>query len=485
MNKPPQSLNMAVTTAKPVRADRIKWEHSPSFDPIPFFTDQIVRDAFIDPSSVKLLASQWVDKPKGRVHCSKGELLRLAEKWDSKGACRIFRLDQIQEDEAVGMFAVGKDASHDRLILNPQRVNARLRSFSHFTKSLAPGALFTMIRLKENQVIRVSADDLAEMYYTIKVPLSRAKRNCIGLRFQAHELSHLSCFDSSQHTGICFVALNALAMGDSWAVEFAQQSHHNVLHYVAGCMLDHQRVAYRQSFPRSSFMEWLAIDDHIGVQVLTSNQFKNKTPLRDTEVFSRAGEAYSEVGLVQHPKKKRRGVQHGVFLGAELDGAKGLVSAPRDRIGCLMLCTMIVAQKGWCSPKLLSCLLGCWVHVLMFRRPILSILSCAFSESTGKPQHELFELSRQARNELCAVALLGPVSISDMRVDVAPAVFCTDASPDGAGICVASEHPTVVEELWRHSEQRGFYTQLLNPSAAILHEMDLDHLDDDLPDTST
>lgn len=28
-------------------------------------------------------------------------------------------------------------------------------------------------------------------------------------------------------------------------------------------------------------------------------------------------------------------------------------------------------------------------------------------------------------NELCALALLGPVSVSDMRVDVAPAVFCT------------------------------------------------------------
>eukprot|EP00435_Cladocopium_sp_Y103_P041501 s2013_g11.t1 len=475
---------MPVSVAKPVVASRVKWEHSPSFDPIPFLTDPIVKDAFIDPANVRLPAEKWVDKPKGRLHCSKSELLKLAKKWDTKGACRIFRVDEIQADEAVGIFTVPKDEQFDRLILNPQRVNARLQSYSHFTKSLAPGSLFSLIRLEEDQVLRLSADDLAEMYYTVKIPEARAKRNCIGIKFRAHELSHLSCFDPDKHFGFCFVALNALAMGDSWAVEFAQQAHHNVLRFVAGCMLDHERVAYRKSFPRSLFTEWLSIDDHIGAQVLTRNEFQNEAKKRDTEVFERAGEAYLEVGLVQHPKKKHRGVLQGTFLGAEVDGDKGLVSAPRDRIASLMLCTMLVARKGSCSPKLLSSLLGCWIHVLMFRRPILAVLSHSFSEGLQRPQNQVFQLSRETRNELCALALLGPVCCSDMRVDVAPVVFCTDASPAGGGICLAEESKVVVAELWRHSEQRGYYTQLLNPSAAILAELGLEHLDDDLPDTS-
>lgn len=479
-----KTVAMPSSVAKPVVASRVKWEHSPSFDPIPFLTDPLVKDAFVDPANVRLPATKWVDKPKGRVHCSRIELLRLAEKWDTKGACRIFRVDEVQEDEAVGIFTVPKDEHFDRLILNPQRVNARLQSYSHFTKSLAPGSLFSLIRLEQDQVLRLSADDLAEMYYTVKIPEARAKRNCIGIKFKAHELSHLTCFNPDRHFGFCFVALNALAMGDSWAVEFAQQAHHNVLRFVAGCMLDHERVAYRKSFPRSSFMEWLSIDDHIGAQVLSRSEFQSNVRLRDTEVFDRAGEAYTEVGLVQHPKKKRRGVLQGIFLGAEIDGDKGLVSAPRDRIASLMLCTMIVARKGCCSPKLLSSLPGCWVHVLLFRRPLLAVLSHAFSEGSNRPQNQVFQLSRETRNELCALALLGPVCCSDLRVDVAPVVFCTDASPAGGGICLAEESKTVVAELWRHSEQRGYYTQLLNPSAAILAELGLEHLDDDLPDTS-
>ena len=83
-------------------------------------------------------------------------------------------------------------------------------------------------------MFRVSADDLAEMYYTFKVPSKRARRNCIGVVFDSSSLTHLSCYDPTCHYGKCLVALSALAMGDSWAVEFAQQSHHNVLRSLAG-----------------------------------------------------------------------------------------------------------------------------------------------------------------------------------------------------------------------------------------------------------
>ena len=192
---PASKLSMSV--AKPTVASRIKWEHSPAFDPIPFFQDQIVRDAFMNPESVKLPKASWVDKPRGRVHCSRQELLKLAQKWDDKGACRIFRTDEINLSEAVGLFGVPKDATFDRLILNPQVVNGRMMSFSHYTKELAPGSLFTLIRLSPESAFRVNADDLAEMYYTIKVPDSRAKRNSIGVVFDADELAHLSCFDAS------------------------------------------------------------------------------------------------------------------------------------------------------------------------------------------------------------------------------------------------------------------------------------------------
>lgn len=53
-------------------------------------------------------------------------------------------------------------------------------------------------------------------------------------------------------------------------------------------------------------------------------------------------------------------------------------------------------------------------------------------------------------------------------------MFCLDASPYGAGICQAEETPAVVAELWRHSEQKRFYTKLENPAAATLREIGLE-----------
>lgn len=38
---------------------------------------------------------------------------------------------------------------------------------------------------------------------------------------------------------------------------------------LGGSMRDRERVSYRRPFPRSSFMEWLSIDDHIGIQVVS------------------------------------------------------------------------------------------------------------------------------------------------------------------------------------------------------------------------
>lgn len=43
-----------------------------------------------------------------------------------------------------------------------------------------------------------------------------------------------------------------------------------------------------------------------------------------------------------------------------------------------------------------------------------------------------------------------------------------DASPTGGGLCAAELPSDAVKELWRFSEQKRFYTKLLEPAGAIL-----------------
>ena len=144
--------------------------------------------------------------------------------------------------------------------------------------------------------------------------------------------------------------------------------------------------------------------------------------------------------------------------------------APRERIAILSILTMQIVLKGSCTRRILSVLLGCWIHILLFRRALFAVIDQLFKEGSGKPQDEIFPLSRQARCELQMLAVLGPIAQSDIRVQHCPRMYCTDASPMGGAVIYADIGQNAAQEFWRHSGQRGFYTRLQSPVAEILAE---------------
>ena len=460
----------ASTHYKEVVASRIKWEHPPSFNPIPYLPDPVVRAAFINPDTLRKPPETWPSLPAAQVRCSKSELIALAYKWDSLGALKIIPCDSIDSHEAVGLFAISKDRSWDRLILNPTVVNSRNHGYSHYTKYLAPGCLLGQTHLEPDQCLRLSCDDLSEFYYTFQVPHQRATRNAIRMPLPRSAVQGFKAFHHSLGPGPFYVCLATMAMGDSLAVEVAQQSHHTVLATLANAMRPSEIAAYRAPYPRGPTAEYLAVDDHLVAQKVTFAEHRQQTFKRDTEIFRDAERAYTAVRLVQHPRKRKRNESSGVYLGADVDGLAGLVSAPRHRIGVLMLITAEVARRGCCSASMLSSLLGLWVHVLMFRRPAFSLLSSCFQDACHVPRDLVFQLGRKTLNELQSLSLLAPLFQADLRVSYLPFIFCMDASPGGAGLCVADAPVHVAQELWRHTEQKGYYTRLGSPAAALLRE---------------
>lgn len=202
--------------------------------------------------------------------------------------------------------------------------------------------------------------------------------------------------------------------------------------------------------------------------------FPSAPELRDTRVFKSAEKAYRDVGLVQHEKKRKRNQLQGILLGADFDGWEGRVMAPRERVAILCIITIAVARNGFCTPTLLSILTGCWIHVLLFRRALFAIMDAVFSEGKGLHKNQVFPLTRKARSELQLLASLGPVAQANLRASYSSQIYCTDASPSGGAVIAASVHPNVTRELWRHTEQRGFYTKLVSPVSQILIEKGID-----------
>ena len=161
-------------------ADRIKWKLGPSFDPSPYLSDPVVKKAFQDPNVLRRPAASWPLRRQATVHCSRQELVRLATKWDALGACRLIPTSLVDPTEA-GLFAVNKDEEYDRLILNPTVINSRCYGCNSFTKTLAPGHLAGAIRLRDDEKLVISSDDLCEFYDALFVSEQRAARNAIGV----------------------------------------------------------------------------------------------------------------------------------------------------------------------------------------------------------------------------------------------------------------------------------------------------------------
>ena len=458
-----------IAGAKTVESARVKWENPPSFDPQEFL-DPLVRSAYNDPEVLRMPQSLWPKAQPAKMHCTHSEFLKLVSRWDELGACSIIKAADKDFDEAVGIFCVPKDSTFDRLIINPKTINSRMFGYSAATKDLSPGSMLTLLHLPEGKMFRFSADDLTDFYYTFRVPELRSKRNAFRKIFHWQDLQHLQCFKEEHRGHDLLVCLSTLAMGDSLAVEIAQQAHRNVLRYLCNAMADSEALRYRRPIPRSPFVELLAIDDHVGIQMIDLQDEHLNPYLRDSEVFEKAQRAYKQVGLVQHEKKRKRNQVVGTILGADFDGKAGKVMAPRNRIIVLALISLKIASKGTCTPKLLSIMLGCWIHVLLFRRPLFSLIDQLFKEGRGYGQQEIFCLSNRARCELQLLGVLGSMAQGDLRTDYSSKLFCTDASPKGGAVTQADIGPIASQEFWRHTEQRGYYTRLQSPITEILHE---------------
>lgn len=469
MASAPISSQKIAGGSKPVEASRVKWENAPSFDAADFL-DPLTRAAFLNPEILRLPSHMWPKSRPAKVHCSKEELMKLVTLWDSLGALHIMKADDKDLSEAVGLFCVPKDDRYDRLIINPKTINSRMVSLSHSTKELAPGSMLGLLSLGPGFAFRFNADDLTDFYYTFKVTPERAERNALRFVFPSHDLQHLRTYRKEFDGCSLLVCLRSLAMGDSLAVEVAQQSHHQVLHRLCGSMLRHESLRYRFPVPRSDFIELLAIDDHVGIQRVTWGELKAATPKRDTVVFKNAEIAYQKVGLIQHERKRKRNCTSGTILGADFDGKVGRVMAPRSRVAILCLISIALARIGTCTRRVISILTGCWIHILLFRRVMFSIMDDLFHQGAGLGMDEVFCLTRKARNELQLLSTLGPLAQSDLRATYASDLFCTDASPTAGAVISAPIGQVASAELWRHCEQRGYYTRLQSPASEILME---------------
>eukprot|EP00438_Fugacium_kawagutii_P019732 Skav213561 [mRNA] locus=scaffold263:154967:157288:+ [translate_table: standard] len=330
------------------------------------------------------------------------------------------------------------------------------------TLTLAHGSLLCNVFLDQHQDLVIAADDLEDFYHSFVVSAPHAHRNHIHGIFPAEVFKGWHAWDPSLAGKLVVGCFNTLAMGTSYAVEVAQHTHSNLLRR-AGVLNNQQQVCYRKPIPRTDVLSLLCIDDLAILQKVPRGMppTSEKIPREDRRLMFLANNAYSKVKLKTSEGKAVRDSFKATILGGEVDGRRGTVCAPRLRILVLSKLTLRLVAIGWTTKHVLEVVVGSWVFVMMFRRPLLSLFNDVFHEgSEFRDRREIFKLSTGAKHELLLISIWSPFAYTNLRAQPASEIFCSDASLVGGGVCRAAFSRSATLELSRIAEQRGFYTRI-------------------------
>ena len=146
--------------------------------------------------------------------------------------------------------------------------------------------------------------------------------------------------------------------------------------------------------------------------------------------------AWTQHGVLRAEDKHVLATQDGIELGVNLNGTAGLVGAGPERIHQLLMMTVVLLQLHCPKPKWVQIILGRWIFVLQFRRPLMSVLSRSWSYvKAGQDRRRWWPT---VQRELALLVSLVPLVHSDLRMGFNNVVTCSDASHYGNGGAVAA-----------------------------------------------
>lgn len=156
--------------------------------------------------------------------------LRFLALLDSTKRLSFARTSEVREGVENGAFAVPKDRSRDRMVLDARPPNCLEKPETRWIRSLGAISQFLRFFVGPGEVVRLHAEDLREFYHAFRIPRERELRNAFKLRVPPSPVHQLEAFkESFLQCDEIVPCLKTMAMGDLNAVCYGQASHLGVL----------------------------------------------------------------------------------------------------------------------------------------------------------------------------------------------------------------------------------------------------------------
>jgi hypothetical protein len=330
------------------------------------------------------------------------------------------------------VFAVGKDADSDRLIIDAQPAN-RLFVDSPGVSLPNPSHL-VQLQVPRGQRMFVGKSDLSNFYHHLGLP------SWLRPYFALPPLTPQELAQCGAPADAAYPMCLTLPMGFSHAVFLAQSVHQHVLY------------SARALDPRDSLLHLLSptvTHDRAVHGIVIDDLFLfSLDQQRAQQSFDAVLAAYRAAGFVVKDSKVVAPTSAPVkVIGFDIDGAAATVSLPEESQQQLVRATLAVLARGVVTGGTLSYLLGKWTWCMLLRRPSLAALQQSYRYAQ-LARGRRFTLWPSVRRELRT--LLALLLLLHARLDTPcfHRAIASDASELAAGVVTTPLTPELQHSFW-------------------------------------
>eukprot|EP00435_Cladocopium_sp_Y103_P058885 s1903_g20.t2 len=487
---------------------RLKLSGRGAWDASPFLSENLLM-AYKEPLVLKLdrIPAVW-EYP--RLRDDQTTILELARVWDSQSLLLLHQeeVDTRADFELVRIFNAYKNEENDRQIGDRRGRNAIEAVVKGPSNNLPAGSdLCDLVVDPTHQVLAIAISDRKDYYHQIKVTRRKAICNTLGPGLPMHALEGLEAYgnfllwssskkrynrlrdgdrlgchrakSARPSEDLVWASFNSILQGDHCGVDIATEAHTQLLQSY-GLLGPSLQLTANRPCRHDTVVQGLVIDDFFCVSVEEKGTPPEQTAA--VQAYSQAQKAYQTAGLLGSPEKDKCGEREGKAIGAYLNASeratdRGLctVGAPVEKRLSLAALSLQVCQLPCTTFGLHSCIMGAWVSMMMYRRPMMSIFDHAFrlidSADVAARNHEVLPLPRAVAQELTLAAVLSPLMVTNLAARYDSHIYATDASEEAGAVCQTPASADLQQVLFRSCRTKGAYTRLLSPMQVLLKKL--------------
>ena len=342
-----------------------------------------------------------------------------------------------------------------RLIINAIPSNRQQLSIKGDIDQMPVGGEWLHVALEADGMLLWSSDDIAGCFHVFSLPLAWRRwmilskpirlqqgtdHSLTGRGMRAGCVGNEHCSYALDGRRLIWLSLAVIPMGWISAVGVIQHLHRRIV--TAGGLgavgLDPRSEVVRdQPMPvtlhPSERWWWKIYVDNFDVAEIVSHEIIQHYvgTMCESQLVYR--DVLKALGI---PRAEDKGLCRslvGITMGSSVDGQAGRAAPSLQKIlDHLSLTAWLMSQPKVCR-LWVQAAVGRWVFDFQHRRPCFSALDRVWAEIVRLDGWR--PLSKQVGDEFLLCMSFVPLIYADMRAELSPTVFCTDASEYGAGAC--------------------------------------------------